>query len=155
MSDLVLPAVAAPRKVIVFRIGTQEFGIDATAVREIRGWTPPKPLPRSPIFVCGVVNLRGAVLPIVDLATLLGLSVGAPTPRHVIIVVYVGARLIGLLADAVSDILNIADTQIQPTPDVACETVKTFIGGLVTRDGRMISLLSLERIMPILESEAA
>jgi purine-binding chemotaxis protein CheW len=155
MSEPVLPAVAAPRKVIVFRVGSQEFAVDAIAVREIRGWTPPKPLPRSPIFVCGVVNLRGTVLPVVDLAALLGLSVATPTPRHVIIVVYVGARLIGLLADAVSDILSIADPQIQPTPDVACETVRTFISGLVTRDDRMISLLSLERIMPILESEAA
>jgi purine-binding chemotaxis protein CheW len=147
---------AAPsRELIAFRIGEQEFCVDIMAVREIRGWTPATPLPRAPGFMKGVINLRGAVLPIIDLGARFGLSVSEPTARHVIMVAHVGGRMVGLLVDAVSDIIQLTDEAVQPTPDVASERVKTFVKGIFCIEGRMVSLIELDRIVPETEAEAA
>lgn len=144
-----------PQELISFRIGLQEFCVDIMAVREIRGWTPATPLPQTPAFVRGVINLRGAVLPIVDLASRLGLGIVEPTARHVIIVVRIGEQMVGLLVDAVCDILTVTQDMLQATPDVACDSVKTFVKGIMAIEGRMISLISLDRVLPSLEAEAA
>jgi purine-binding chemotaxis protein CheW len=136
------------RELISFRIGAQEFCVDIMEVREIRGWTPATALPQAPAFVRGVINLRGAVLPIVDLGARLGLGTADPTARHVIIVAQVQNQIVGLLVDAVSDILTVTDDMIQPTPDVASEMVRTFVRGLLAIDGRMVSFISLDRVLP-------
>ena len=125
------------------------------AVREIRGWTAATALPQSPSYVRGVINLRGAVLPIVDLPNRLGYGVSEPTARHVIIVAQIGTQFVGLLVDAVSDILTVTDDMIQPVPDIAPEAVKAFVQGLIAMDGRMISLIGLGRILPDVVQEAA
>jgi purine-binding chemotaxis protein CheW len=155
MTDPINPSAGARRELIAFRIGDQEFCVDIMSVREIRGWTPATPLPRTPAFVKGVINLRGAVLPIIDLGARLGLTTSEPTARHVIMVVKVSERTMGLLVDAVSDIINLTDDAVQPTPDVACDTVKTFVKGLFAIEGRMISLIALDHVLPELEAEAA
>lgn len=156
MTDAPTAANAATRRELIsFRIGEQEFCVDIMSVREIRGWTPATPLPRTPAFMKGVINLRGAVLPIVDLGARLGLSTGEPTARHVIMVVSVGDRTVGLLVDAVSDILDLTDDLIQPTPDVASDQVKSFVKGIFAVDGRMISVIELDRLLPEPEAEAA
>lgn len=136
------------RELISFRIGAQEFCVDIMEVREIRGWTPATALPQAPPFVRGVINLRGAVLPIVDLGARLGLGAADPTARHVIIVAQVQQQIVGLLVDAVSDILTATDDMIQPTPDVASEMVRTFVRGLLAIEGRMVSFISLDRVLP-------
>lgn len=146
---------AERRELISFRIGAQEFCVDIMAVREIRGWTPATPLPHAPAYVRGVINLRGAVLPIVDLAERLGLPPSEPTQRHVIIVAQVAKQVVGLLVDAVSDILTVGDEQLQPPPDVAAERVRLFVRGLLAIEKRMVSLLSLDRVLPAPELEAA
>jgi purine-binding chemotaxis protein CheW len=143
------------RELIAFRIGEQEFCVDIMSVREIRGWTPATPLPRAPGYMKGVINLRGAVLPIIDLGARFGLQTSEPTARHVIMVAHVGGRMVGLLVDAVSDIIQLTDEAVQPTPDVASEYVKTFVKGLFALEGRMISLIELDRIIPEAEAEAA
>jgi purine-binding chemotaxis protein CheW len=143
------------RELISFRIGAQEFCVDIMAIREIRGWTAATALPQSPSFVKGVINLRGAVLPIVDLASRLGFESTQANDRNVIIVAQIGEQVVGLLVDAVSDILTVTDDVIQPTPDVASETAKTFVRGLIAMDGRMISLIGLDRVLPDMELEAA
>jgi purine-binding chemotaxis protein CheW len=149
-------AAGSLRELISFRIGAQEFCVDIMAIREIRGWTAATALPQSPSFVRGVINLRGAVLPIVDLASRLGFESTEASDRNVIIVADIGGQVVGLLVDAVSDILTITDDMIQPTPDVASETAKTFVRGLIPMEGRMISLIGLERVLPeALELEAA
>ncbi|WP_158744816.1 chemotaxis protein CheW [Acidisphaera sp. L21] len=148
-------ASAKERELIAFRIAEQEFCVDIMAVREIRGWAPVTPLPHSPSFLRGVLNLRGAVLPIVDLAARLGLPATNPTARHVIIVAQVNGQVIGLLVDAVSDILTIGDGSIQPPPEVASGRVRTFVQGLVAIEGRMVSFISLDRVLPRPEAEAA
>ena len=143
------------RELMAFRIGAQEFCVDIMAVREIRGFTPATPLPQSPGFVRGVINLRGAVLPIVDLSARLGFGPSEPTARHVIMVIQVGNQVVGLLVDAVSDILTVASEALQPTPDVASDMAKMFVRGVLAIDGRMISHIALDNVLPPLECEAA
>ena len=125
------------------------------SVREIRGWSPATPLPQTPSYMRGVINLRGAVLPIMDLAARLDLTVNAISARSVIIVVKVGERLIGLLVDAVSDILSVTSDLIQAPPEVGCDRVKSFVKGLISLEGRMISEIALERLLPDAEMLAA
>jgi purine-binding chemotaxis protein CheW len=144
----------APREFIAFRIGVQEFCIDIMSVREIRGWTPATALPHAPPYVRGVINLRGSVLPIVDLAERLGFPPTDASARQVIIVVQVGAQIVGLLVDAVSDILTLTTETIQPTPEVASAFVRSFVRGMLAIDGRMIGVIELDSIMST-ETEAA
>ncbi|WP_374516100.1 chemotaxis protein CheW [Brevundimonas sp.] len=146
---------AATRELIAFRIGEQEFCVDIMSVREIRGWTPATPLPRAPGYMKGVINLRGAVLPIIDLGARFGLRTSEPTARHVIMVAHIGGRMVGLLVDAVSDIIQLDEGAVQPTPDVASEEVRAFVKGIFAIDGRMISLIDLSLILPATEAEAA
>ena len=143
------------RELMAFRIGAQEFCVDIMAVREIRGFTPATPLPQSPGFVRGVINLRGAVLPIVDLSARLGFGPSEPTARHVIMVVQISNQVVGLLVDAVSDILTVSGETVQPTPDVASDMAKMFVRGVLAIDGRMISHIALDNVLPALECEAA
>ncbi|MBS0332545.1 MAG: chemotaxis protein CheW [Proteobacteria bacterium] len=143
------------RELTAFRIGEQEFCVDIMCVREIRGWSAATPLPKSPDYMTGVINLRGAVLPIMNLAQRLGLAGREPTVRSVIIVVQVGDRLIGLLVDAVSDILSVVPEEVQVTPDLGCESVRAFVKGLISKDGRMISEIALDRLLPETEALAA
>jgi purine-binding chemotaxis protein CheW len=142
-------------ELIAFRIGDQEFCVNVMSVREIRGWTPATAMPHSPAYMKGVINLRGAVLPIVDLSARLGMPATVPTARHVIIVAQVYRKVVGLLVDAVSDILTVTQDNVQPTPEVASEMQRQFARGILAIDKRMICLLELEAIFPESESEAA
>ena len=146
---------AANRELIAFRVGAQDFCVDIMSVREIRGWTPTTPLPRSPSYVRGVINLRGAVLPIIDLSERLGLGATEPEARHVIIVARIGSRMVGLLVEAVQDILTVPESALQVTPDVACDVARRFVRGILVVEERMISLISLDDVLPELEAEAA
>ncbi len=139
--------MASNNELIAFRIGGQEFCVDIMSVRDIRGWTPTTPLPHSPEYVKGVINLRGSVLPVIDLAARLGFRSTEPTARHVIIVTQVGTQSVGLLVDAVSDILTITEDKIQPTPDVASELARCFMKGVLAIEGRMISLIGLDSVL--------
>lgn len=147
--------VADVRELISFTLADQEFCVDIRCVREIRGWTPATPLPQAPSYVCGVINLRGAVLPIIDLSSRLGLGQATPSARHVIIVARVGLRTVGLLVEAVSDILSVSEAAIQPTPDIACEQVRAFVKGVLAIDGRMASLIALDGLLPETAMEEA
>jgi purine-binding chemotaxis protein CheW len=138
---------SAASELIAFRLGQQEFCLDIMSVRDIRGWTPTTPLPHSSSYVKGVINLRGAVLPVVDLADRLGFAPTEPSARHVIIITQVGDQTIGLLVDAVSDILTVAAGSIQPTPDVASELARAFMKGVIAMEGRMISLIALDSVL--------
>ena len=160
--SLSAPMPAAPaakstgvRELISFRVGDQDYCVDIMAVREIRGWTPATQLPQQPPYMRGVINLRGTVLPIMDLAGRLGLPMVEPTVRHVIIVVKAGDRIMGMMVDAVSDILSVTPEMAQETPDFACDEVRTFLDGIITLEGRMISEIALERLLPTREQIAA
>lgn len=137
----------ANNELIAFRLGGQEFCLDIMSVRDIRGWTPTTPLPHSSDYVKGVINLRGAVLPVVDLAARLGFDPAEPSARHVIIITQVGNQTIGLLVDAVSDILTVDSGSVQATPNVASELARAFMKGVIAMEGRMISLIALDSVL--------
>lgn len=146
---------AAPREMITFLIGSQEFCVDVMVVREIRVWTPATPVAHAPSFMCGVINLRGTVLPIIDFAARLGFPTTEPSNRHAILVIQIRNQTIGLLVEGVSEILTVERDLIQPTPDVASQMAKDFVSGIVAIDGRMISLIAHDAIVPPSAQEAA
>ncbi len=155
MAELERSDSAKAREMITFVIGTQEFCVDVMSVREIRVWTPATPVAHAPDYVCGVINLRGTVLPIIDFAARLGFPATQPTTRHAILVAQIGDQTIGLLVEGVSEILTISQDLIQPTPDVALQAAKDFISGIVAIEGRMISLIALDAILPQSLEQAA
>ena len=112
-------------------------------------------LPASPAYVRGVINLRGTVLPVVDLAERLGLPTSVPSERHVIVVVWIAGQLVGLLVDAVCDILAVTQDMLQRTPDLAAQDVQAFVEALIHIDERMIGLINLDHVLPASQSQAA
>jgi len=134
------------RQLITFEIDDRRLGIDIMAVREIRAWSPATPLPNVPSHVRGVVNLRGVVLPVVDLRLRLGWGTTDPSARHVIIVVRIADQLQGIIVDAVSDIVTLAPEDIQPVPDVGEVTAAAFLEGIATLEDRLIMILGLDRL---------
>jgi purine-binding chemotaxis protein CheW len=138
---------AAGRELISFQIGEQEFCVDITSVREIRGFTPATPVPHSPAYLRGVINLRGAVMPVIDLGARLGMQTSEPTARHVIIVAKVGDHSVGLVVDAVCETFAVKPEQVQPLPDIGGESMRSVVRGFLQVDDRMISLISLDAIL--------
>lgn len=138
-----------------FRIAEDEYSVDITSVREIRGWTRTTSLPHSPDFVRGVINLRGTVLPVVDLAIRLGFKTSEPEARNVIIVVDVGERVMGLRVDAVSDILSFEPGQLQLPPDISAGPKSRFVKALTVLEDRMVRILDLEAVLPSREEISA
>jgi len=134
------------REFITFEIGDRRLGADVMAIREIRAWSPATPLPNAPSHVRGVVNLRGVVLPVLDLSQRLGWGETDPSGRHVIIVMRVAEQLQGIIVDAVSDIVTLNPSEIQPVPDVGQSAAAAFLEGIATIDGKLIMILGLERI---------
>jgi len=148
MNANLAPLADGTIELISFRIGEQEFALDIMSVREIRGWTPATVLPHAPDFVRGVINLRGLVLPVLDLKARLGLGPTEANARSAIIVVRSQEKLLGLLVDAVSDILTAAGSSVQPVPNVGCGLVSSFVKGVIGLEGRMISYLNLDGVLP-------
>lgn len=146
--DSLAPVRPATRDLIAFRVGEQDFCIDAHRVREIRGWTPETRLPASPPYVRGVINLRGTILPVVDLALRLGMTAIDCDARPAVIVVSSGSRLVGLLVDMVCDIVEVSEDDLQPTPETGCSIVASLAPHLVTIGDRVAGLLAAERILP-------
>jgi purine-binding chemotaxis protein CheW len=147
------PGVAAssstgsPTQLISFAIGDDQYGVDIMAVREIKGWTAITHLPRQPDYVRGVLNLRGVIVPIIDLRCRFGQGLTEATPLHIVIIVQVASKLIGLLADRVLDIVSLDGLQIQPVPRVVQSSRVEFLAGLVTIDGAMIALIDLPHLL--------
>lgn len=135
--------------VVAFKLADQDFCIDIGLVREIRGWTPTTMLPHAPDYVKGVINLRGSVVTVVDLSARLGFGAATPSHRHVVIIAMHAGRIVGLLADLVSDILPINDDHIQAVPDIASNPAREFIVGMITlEDGRILRKIDLAQLLP-------
>jgi len=134
------------RELITFEVGGQVFGIDIMAIREIRAWSPATRLPKVPHYVAGVVNLRGSVLPVIDLAARLGWEATEPTPRHAIIVTQMGTQVCGLIVDSVSDIVTINDDALQPPPATANDSIVCFLEGLAAIEDCMVMVLNLNAL---------
>ena len=134
-------------ELITFGIASQRFGIDIMTVREIRAWSPVTRLPRVPDYVAGVVNLRGAVLPVIDLAARLGWTPTEATPRNPIIVIEHEGQMRGLIVHDVADIVAIEAGTLQQPDAMGHETITHFLEGSAPLGEDMVMVLDLARLM--------
>lgn len=144
-------AVGGMRELISFRIGAQEFCVDIMAIREIRGWTAATALPQSPSFVRGVINLRGAVVPVVDLASRFGGKPSQITRRSCIVILELeseaGDQVIGVVVDAVNEVLEIAAADIEPPPSFGTRIRTDFIHGMGKVQERFVIILNVNNVL--------
>lgn len=132
---------------LTFTLGQEEYGVEILKVQEIKGYSAITPIPNTPAYVKGVMNLRGAVIPIVDLRAKLAMSEAAYNQFTVIIVVRVGAKTVGVVVDAVSDVLNIPTKDIQATPDFGAQVDARFISGLAKAGDKLVVLLDIDKVL--------
>ena len=132
---------------ISFAIDDDQYGVDIMSVREIKGWSDVTHLPRQPEYIRGVLNLRGVMVPIIDLRCRFGQGKTDAGPMHVVIIVSVDNRLVGLLADRVLDIVSVEVANIQPVPQLVRSARVTFLAGLVTVENFMIALIDLANLL--------
>lgn len=142
-------------ELLSFLVGGQDYSVDIMSVREIRSGAKATSLPHAPPFVRGVINLRGMVLPIMDLACRLGMPDQEENARNVVIVVAVENRTVGLIVNAVSDILSIPESELQPPPEMRADRDQNFVSALTIHEGRMIRVLDLQAVLPTTGEEAA
>ena len=128
--------------------GGQNFCVEITKIREIRRWTPVTILPHSPDYVLGVVNLRGSVIPIIDLAAKLGFEKIQPTERHVIIITAIDDRIVGLLVESVSEILGVSPDMVHETPRGHEDPSTRAIQGIIPGDDDMTKIINLDALLP-------
>jgi purine-binding chemotaxis protein CheW len=141
------PVTSGLTQFISFAIGDDQYGVDIMAVREIKGWSEITHLPKQPDYMRGVLNLRGAMVPIIDLRCRFGQGMTEATALHVVIVVQIGPRMVGLLADRVLDIISFEASQVQPVPRVSAASRVDFLSGLVMVEGAMIALIDLSNML--------
>lgn len=142
---------AGSNQMLTFTLGDETYGVDILRVQEIRGWTPVTRIPQTPPHVLGVLNLRGSIVPIVDLRMRFMLQHAQYTPLTVIIVLSVespaGRRDFGVVVDGVSDVIDVASTDIKPTPDLGSQVSTEFIEGLASVSERMVMVLDIDRLI--------
>jgi purine-binding chemotaxis protein CheW len=142
---------AASRQVLTFSLGAEVYGVDILRVKEIRGWTPVTRIPQSPDAVLGVLNLRGLIVPILDLRVRFELESAEFTPLTVIIVLSLrtetGHRECGIVVDNVNDVVDIATESIRPAPSLSVAHIGDFIDGIATHDEQMLILLNAESLV--------
>jgi len=149
-------AVAENLQYLTFNLAGESYGVDILKVQEIRGWMPVTKVPNAPVFIRGVMNLRGAIVPVVDLRLRFGLESVEYTKTTVVIVVTVhadqGDRVIGMVVDGVSDVLNINNaSDIKEAPNFGSSVSTEFINGLVALDSGMVMLLDVDRLLSVEE----
>jgi len=135
-----------PGEYLAWRVGSEEYGIDIRKVQEIRSYEAPTRIPSAPAHVKGVVNLRGAIVPVVDLRLKLGREAGY-TASTVVIVLSVARRVAGVVVDSVSDVVDLAADAIRPPPEVADATGPRFITGVASVGGRMLLLADMDTLL--------
>jgi purine-binding chemotaxis protein CheW len=144
---------ALPTQVISFAIGDDQYGVDIMAVREIKGWSEITHLPKQPEYVRGVLNLRGVIVPIIDLRCRFGQGLTEASALHIVIIVQIASRQVGLLADRVLDIVSFETDQVQAVPRVANGSRIGFLSGLVTIESGMIALIDLPNLLSLASEE--
>ena len=142
---------ASPREVLSFKLGAEEYGIDILRVQEIRGYEPPTRVANAPEFIKGVVNLRGVIVPVVDMRIRFGLAEVQYNSFTVVIVLNVAGRTVGMVVDSVSDVLELGAGQIKAAPEFNGSIDSTYITGLGTAKSgdaeRMLILMDIEQLM--------
>lgn len=160
MEDIGTLANAGSNEFLTFRLGEEEYGIDILKVKEIRGHDPVTRIANSPEFIKGVINLRGTIVPIIDLRIKFNLANADYNQFTVVIILNVASRVLGVVVDAVSDVLALADEQIKPAPEFGGSLDTRYIRGLGSVDERMLILIDIEKLvtsgdMALVEAAAA
>jgi purine-binding chemotaxis protein CheW len=137
----------AETQYLTVNLAHEEYGIDILAVREIRGWTPVTRIPQSPHYVLGVLNLRGAIVPVIDLRLRFGLSREEYNATTVTVIITVAGRQFGVVVDAVSDVLDVADDAMRPVPDMGTTVDTEYLKGLTSIGDRMVLLLDADKLL--------
>jgi purine-binding chemotaxis protein CheW len=150
-----IASAAGLTEFISFAIGDDQYGVDIMAVREIKEWSNVTHLPKQPEYVRGVLNLRGVMVPIIDLRCRFGQGVTESTPMHIVIIVQIEGRQIGLMGDRVLDIVSFEANKIQAVPKIANGARTSFLSGLVTIDGAMIALIDLPNLLAVPTDETS
>jgi len=140
-------AEAGGREFLTFRLGAEEYAIEILKVQEIRGWETPTAIANTPEFIKGVINLRGIIVPIVDLRLKFRLGQAQYDEFTVVIILSVARRVIGIVVDAVSDVITLLPAQMRPAPEFGAALDTRFITGLGTVGERMLILTDIERLM--------
>ena len=143
------PKIAAAQsgEYLTFRLGAEEYGIDILRVQEIRRWEQPTPLGDEPRFIAGVINLRGAIVPVVDMRIRFGLGEAACDMFTVVVMLNLGGRIVGMVVDAVTDVITLQPEQIHPAPEFSAAFDLQYVSGLGTVDNRMLILVDIEKLM--------
>ena len=144
-----------PREYLTFRLGEEEYGIDILKVQEIRGYEQPTRIANAPSFIKGVVNLRGVLVPIVDMRLKFGLGSAEYNDFTVVIILNLGARVVGMVVDSVSDVMELSPDQIRDTPEIDSVVDSSYITGLGTLNDRMLILIAIEKLMGTAEMALA
>jgi len=144
-----------PREYLTFRLGEEEYGIDILKVQEIRGYEQPTRIANAPSFIKGVVNLRGVIVPIVDMRLKFGLGSAEYNDFTVVIILNLGARVVGMVVDSVSDVMELSPDQIRNTPEIDSVVDSSYITGLGTLNDRMLILIAIEKLMGTAEMALA
>ncbi|MFC7301812.1 chemotaxis protein CheW [Cognatiluteimonas weifangensis] len=133
---------------LTFTLGAEEYGVDILKVQEIRGYDTVTRLPEAPDYIKGVINLRGLIVPVVDMRVKFGLEHAEYGPTTVMIVLNVGQRVVGMVVDAVSDVLQLDAARVSAVPDLAGSAIdRKFLTGIGLVDERMLILIDIERLM--------
>ena len=135
------------REVLVFRLGEEAYGVDILKVQEIRGYGGVTRIANAPAFILGVTNLRGAIVPVVDLRLKFALETATYDAQTVMIVLNVGTRIVAMVVDGVSDVLSLAPEQILPAPDFGAAVATRFLSGLVNLEDHMLILMDIDALM--------
>lgn len=131
---------------ITFLIGEEEYGLDILTVREVKAWTEITKLPNTAEFILGAVNLRGVILPVLDLRCRFGMGHTTPTSRHINIIVRANEKFIGILVDEVNEIMTLSENDIRPVPEMGFTIDNEFLTGLVAMSERMVALIDVEKL---------
>lgn len=138
---------------LTFTLGSEEYAIDILKVQEIRGYEQPTLIAHAPPFIKGVINLRGIIVPVVDLRIKFNLGKVEYTPFTVVIILNVVGRVIGAVVDSVSDVISLTRAQVRPAPEFAGSFDTKYILGLATQDARMLIVTDIERLMSSADME--
>ena len=140
-------APVAEEQYLTFRLDGQDYGMTILKVQEIKGWDKITPIPNSPVYIKGVLNMRGVIVPVIDLRLLFGLPEAERDAFTVIIVINVGGRLSGIVVDAVNDVINVSSEQQCEPPEYEGRHNREFIKGLAQVDGKLLILLDIDRMV--------
>lgn len=139
--------VCGPRECLSFRIGAEDYGIDILQVQEVRSYEAPTRIAQTQPQVLGVLNLRGEIVPVIDMRLQLGLAQANFDDSTVVIVLKVGARVFGLVVDGVSDVVGLAPEQLRPVPGLGCGIAADLLLAIATVKERLLLLVDIDKLM--------